>query len=62
MSQFTINNMVFDSESDMSDSTFDPDDYDSCYSDTELILMKGMTMRVILKMKMRSVKCKEKSY
>ena len=35
MSQFTINNMVFDSDSDMSDSTWDPDDYDSCYSDTE---------------------------
>ena len=32
---FTINSMNSDSESDLSDSTFDPDDYDSCYSDTE---------------------------
>ena len=35
MSQFTINSMNSDSESDLSDSTFDPDDYNSCYSDTE---------------------------
>ena len=35
MSQFTINSMISDSESDLSDSTFDPDNYDSCYSDTE---------------------------
>ena len=35
MSQFTINSMNSDSESDLSDSTFDPDDYDSCYSDAE---------------------------
>ena len=27
--------MVFDSDSDLSDSTFNPDDYDSCYNDTE---------------------------
>ena len=35
MSHFTINNMVFDSEDDFPDSTFDPNDYDSCHSDTE---------------------------
>ena len=35
MSRFTINNMVFDSDDDLSDSTFYPDDYDSCHSDTE---------------------------
>ena len=35
MSRFTINNMVFDSDDDLSDSTFDPNDYDSCHSDTE---------------------------